>query len=48
MFSTPFTSCSIGAATVSATVCALAPGKLVLTVMVGGMISGSWVMPSPM
>ena len=36
MFSTPLTSCSIGAATVSATTLALAPGYVVVTETVGG------------
>src|SRR5437763_917249 len=40
MFSTPFTCCSIGAATVSATVCELAPGYDAETSTVGGVISG--------
>src|SRR5947209_8645178 len=40
MPSTPFTCCSMGAATVSATTSALAPGKLADTSMVGGAISG--------
>src|SRR5256885_6119625 len=52
MFSTPFTSCSIGEATVSASTCGLAPGYLALTTTVGGTISGncaigSWKMASP-
>src|SRR3954464_14727039 len=40
MFSTPLTCCSIGAATVSATVSELAPGKIADTSTVGGVISG--------
>src|SRR4026207_1745812 len=40
MFSTPFTSCSIGAATVSATPFALAPGYVAETFTVGGTTSG--------
>ena len=40
MLSTPFTSCSIGVATVSAIVCALAPGYVAVTTTVGGAISG--------
>src|SRR5689334_16251743 len=40
MFSTPFTSCSIGAATVSATTFALAPGYVAVTFTVGGTTSG--------
>src|SRR6185369_731844 len=40
MFSTPFTSCSIGAATVSATTFALAPGYVAETFTVGGTTSG--------
>src|SRR5689334_22724067 len=40
MFSTPLTCCSIGAATVSATTCALAPGYEHVTCTVGGAISG--------
>src|SRR6516162_4166965 len=42
MFSTPLTCCSIGAATVSATTWALAPGNWQATWMVGGVISGYW------
>src|SRR2546423_11004626 len=40
MFSTPLTCCSMGAATVSATTWALAPGNWQATWMVGGVISG--------
>src|SRR5262245_48422238 len=40
MPSTPLTCCSIGAATVSATTCALAPGYEAETSTVGGAISG--------
>src|SRR5581483_1746519 len=40
MFSTPLTCCLIGAATVSATTWAFAPGYLVETSIVGGVISG--------
>src|SRR5438270_455962 len=40
MFSTPLTCCSIGAATVSATTWALAPGYWQLTLTVGGAIGG--------
>src|SRR5204862_801406 len=40
MPSTPTTCCSIGAATVSATTWALAPGYLAVTWTVGGVISG--------
>src|SRR6185295_6604637 len=40
MFSTPFTSCSIGAATVSATTRALAPGYVAEMLTVGGTTSG--------
>ena len=40
MFSTPLTCCSIGAATVSATTWALAPGYEAETSTVGGVISG--------
>src|SRR5215472_14136741 len=40
MFSTPFTSCSMGAATVSATTFALAPGYVAETLTVGGTTSG--------
>src|SRR5579884_2147833 len=36
MFSTPFTCCSIGAATVSATTLALAPGRTAVTAIAGG------------
>src|SRR4051812_13949512 len=42
MSSTPFTCCSIGEATVSATVRALAPGYTAVTSIVGGVISGYW------
>src|ERR1043165_6893357 len=42
MPSTPLTCCSIGAATVSATTCALAPGYEADTSTVGGVISGYW------
>src|SRR4029077_9481123 len=42
MFSTPLTCCSIGAATVSATTWALAPGYVADTSTVGGVISGYW------
>src|SRR5678815_3368586 len=42
MRSTPLTCCSIGAATVSATTCALAPGYAVFTRIIGGAISGYW------
>jgi hypothetical protein len=40
MCSTPLISCSIGLATVSATVSADAPGYVALTVTVGGTTSG--------
>src|SRR5207248_4346269 len=40
MPSTPFTCCSIGAATVSATTWALAPGYTAVTRTVGGVICG--------
>src|SRR6516165_10581040 len=40
MFSTPLTCCSIGAATVSATTWALAPGYWQVTTTVGGAIGG--------
>ena len=40
MPSTPFTCSSIGAATVSETTCALAPGYVVETCTVGGVMSG--------
>src|SRR5437667_12469327 len=40
MFSTPFTSCSSGAATVSATTFALAPGYVAEMLTVGGTTSG--------
>src|SRR4051812_8767890 len=40
MSSTPLTCCSMGAATVSATVVALAPGYTAYTSMVGGVMSG--------
>src|SRR6478609_5184340 len=42
MPSTPLTCCSIGAATVSATTWALAPGYEADTSTVGGAISGYW------
>src|SRR5262245_22777109 len=42
IFSTPLTCCSIGAATVSATTWALAPGYWAVTCTVGGVISGYW------
>src|SRR4051812_46314374 len=42
--STPTTSCSIVAATVSATTLALAPGKVQVTLTVGGAMSGYWAM----
>src|SRR3569623_1264650 len=44
MCSTPFTCCSMGAATVSDTVLAFAPGYEVVMVTVGGAISGYWEM----
>src|SRR5437762_562639 len=44
MFSTPLTCCSMGAATVSATTSALAPGYWQVTDTVGGVISGYWAM----
>src|SRR5271165_6037629 len=40
MFSTPLTCCSIGAAIVSETTCALAPGYWHVTFTVGGAIGG--------
>ncbi len=40
MFSTPLIDSSSGAATVSASVSAFAPGKVALTTTVGGAISG--------
>src|SRR5262245_29740287 len=40
MRSTPLTCCSIGAATVSAITCALAPGNTVVTRITGGAICG--------
>ncbi len=40
MFSTPFTCCSMGAVTVSSTTSALAPGYDVVTLTVGGVMSG--------
>src|ERR1700722_14967149 len=43
MFSTPLICCSIGAAMVSATTWALAPGYWQVTWIVGGVISGYWV-----
>src|SRR4029079_4967858 len=47
MFSTPTICCSIGAATVSATTWALAPGYWQLTDTVGGVISGYWATGRP-
>src|SRR4051812_292567 len=44
--STPFTSCSIGVATVSATTLALAPGYVAVTCTVGGATSGYWAIGS--
>src|SRR5262245_59526882 len=44
--STPLTSCSMGVATVSATVRALAPGYVAVTWTVGGATSGYWAMGS--
>src|SRR5258708_6599153 len=41
MFSTPLISCSIGAATVSASTFGLAPGYRAETTMVGGTMSGN-------
>src|SRR6185369_18077396 len=41
MFSTPFTSCSMGAATVSASTCGLAPGYRAVTMIVGGTMLGN-------
>ena len=46
MFSTPLTCCSIGAATVSATTWALAPGYEQDTCTVGGVMSGYWAIGS--
>src|SRR3954471_7568071 len=46
MRSTPFTSCSMGVATVSATVLALAPGYVAVTCTVGGATSGYWAIGS--
>src|SRR5262249_60670937 len=46
MPSTPLTCCSTGAATVSATTLALAPGYDADTSTVGGAISGYWAMGS--
>ena len=40
MFSTPLTCCSMGAATVSATTRAFAPGYVVVTTTVGGVMDG--------
>src|SRR5437764_14659396 len=40
MFSTPLICCSIGVATVAATISALAPGYWPVTLMIGGAISG--------
>src|SRR5436305_14285206 len=44
IFSTPLTCCSMGAATVSATTTALAPGYWQVTWTEGGVISGYWAM----
>src|SRR6516162_5277559 len=44
MRSTPLTCCSMGAATVSATTTALAPGYWQVTWTEGGVISGYWAM----
>ena len=41
MPSTPLTCCSIGPATESSRVCALAPGKLALTTTSGGEMAGN-------
>src|SRR5437016_2677551 len=46
MSSTPLTCCSIGSATVSITVFALAPGYRVVTWTVGGTTSGYWATAS--
>src|SRR3954466_11358431 len=46
MRSTPLTSCSIGVATVSATILALAPGYVAVTWTVGGATSGHWAIGS--
>src|SRR5262249_39586084 len=46
MPSTPLTCCSTGAATVSATTWALAPGYDAATSTVGGAISGYWAIGS--
>src|SRR3954471_7073753 len=46
MFSTPLTCCSIGAATVSETTWALAPGYWQVTITVGGAIGGYIAMGS--
>src|SRR5580693_996182 len=46
MCSTPLTCCSIGAATVSRTTFALAPGYVQDTCTVGGVISGYWAIGS--
>src|SRR5215469_17577627 len=46
MFSTPLTCCSMGAATVSATTWALAPGYWQITLTVGGAIGGYIAMGS--
>src|SRR5689334_5572322 len=46
MPSTPLTCCSMGAATVSATTLALAPGYDADTSTVGGVISGYWAIGS--
>src|SRR5437868_13709255 len=46
MFSTPLTCCSMGAATVSETTWALAPGYWQVTITVGGAIGGYIAMGS--
>src|SRR3954471_3154554 len=46
MFSTSFTSCSIGVAAVPATTLALAPGYVAVTEIVGGATSGYWAIGS--
>ena len=48
MSSTPLTCCSIGAATVSATTWALAPGYVAETWTVGGVISGYCAIGRPL
>src|SRR2546421_12566032 len=47
MLSTPLICCSSGVATDCSIVTASAPGKVVLTIIWGGTISGNWATGSP-